>query len=136
MRDVHRFAALIFVLLGVGAGILAVVIAVLRRRLAPGLSGAAFVVVALAASVSGGLLVWDQVALRAVTVGVGYKGYTRIISGHSVRSIIIDGKEMSPSAFRAWFFAHVAVIPLVLTAVALVLLWTTRRRPRRLPQQT
>jgi quinol-cytochrome oxidoreductase complex cytochrome b subunit len=129
MRTVHRDAALAFLLLGVLLAGLAIVDGLQRRRVGAPAAAIAFVVAALAAAFSGSLLPWDQVALWAVTVGVGFKGFTKILSGDNVRYLIVGNTEISPHAFNRWFYSHTVVIPTVLIALAIVVLLATRARP-------
>jgi hypothetical protein len=85
-------------------------------------------VATLGGSFSGGLLAWDQVALWAVTVGADFKGFTKIVSGDNVRSVIIGSKEISTGAFTTWFWVHTVVIPVVVLALGIALLRGGRAR--------
>ena len=108
---------------------LAVSIAVsLERRLRRGVPawalGAVLFVVALAASFTGYLLPWDQLALWAVTVGTNMQGYRPVLHGGVVHFVLLGGVEVSRATLVRWFWVHTAVIPPVLVVIG----WFAGRR--------
>jgi quinol-cytochrome oxidoreductase complex cytochrome b subunit len=117
IRDVHQVAALALLIVAVAL----LVLAILRRRQlrVPGVLAAVggFVTVG-AAYLTGRLLPWDQLALWAVTVGNDVGG---VVMHDEVKFIVIDGREVSPSTYQAWAYAHLVLSALVV--VALVLVW-------------
>jgi quinol-cytochrome oxidoreductase complex cytochrome b subunit len=128
VQSVHRWASRVFVALGLGAAVLAGILAGQRRRWRPGLAGAGLVVAALAAAVTGRLLPWDQLALWAVTVGKNFKGVTSMLPGDEIRYVIVGGREMSVESYQRYFFSHTLVVPVVLLALGGLLLRLTRPR--------
>jgi quinol-cytochrome oxidoreductase complex cytochrome b subunit len=67
-------------------------------------------------------LPWDQLALRAVTVGTNYQGLWRASLDHGVQFVLIGGVEIGQPTLRTWFLVHVFAVPClaVLGAVAAV----------------
>lgn len=98
-----------------------------RRRRSGALTGPAVAVLVLVGLVTGFALPYDQLALRAVTVGTSIRGYDWLL-GDDVRFVLVDGFEVSVATMRAIFAAHVLVIS---PALALVLAVTVRRRRTR-----
>jgi quinol-cytochrome oxidoreductase complex cytochrome b subunit len=123
IRDVHRVAALALLVVAVGL----LVLAILRRRQlrVPGVLAAVggFVTVG-AAYLTGRLLPWDQLALWAVTVGNDVGG---IVMHDEVKFVLIDGREVAPSTYEAWAYAHLVLSALVVVALALVWLRAAER---------
>jgi quinol-cytochrome oxidoreductase complex cytochrome b subunit len=119
-RTVHRWCAWLVVLPALTLAAVALAEAMVRwHGPRPRRSGAlagpavgAFVVVAL---ISGLLLPWDQLALRAVTVGTDLRGYTWLL-GDDVRFVLRDGAEWSVGTMRALFGVHVLLVGAVLAA--------------------
>ena len=72
---------------------------------------------AVVAVLTGFALPWDQLALKAVTVGTNLRGY-RWVFGDDVRFVLIGGAEASVSNVRAVLIVHVIVVPALL-AIAL-----------------
>ncbi len=65
----------------------------------------------------GRMLPWDQIALRAVTVGSDLSGINVAeIVGDEFRFIIVNGREIDPDRFLAVFAAHVVVAVFLLVA--------------------
>jgi quinol-cytochrome oxidoreductase complex cytochrome b subunit len=94
-------------------------------------AGVAVLVTALAASFTGYLLPWDQLALWAVTAGTGIKGAQAIFDA-PVKYILIGSREVSVSTYRFWAIAHVVLGLLV--AAAAVLAWLRTRVSRPAPE--
>jgi quinol-cytochrome oxidoreductase complex cytochrome b subunit len=118
LRTIHRAASFLLVLDAVAFLVLVVVDS--RRRWPRGVWA---VVTVLALAYTGSLLPWDQLALRAVTVGTDIRGMSATWD-RGVRFILIGGVEVSPSTFRRWAIAHVVAIPAIglLVPAAVVLL--------------
>jgi quinol-cytochrome oxidoreductase complex cytochrome b subunit len=90
-----------------------------RRRsgLATGPGVAGLVLIAL---VTGFALRWDQLGLRAVTVGSDLRGYTWL-AGDDVRFVLQGGLEVSVTAMRVLFGIHALAVPaLLLIALGLL----------------
>ncbi|HEV2810543.1 MAG TPA: cytochrome b N-terminal domain-containing protein [Acidimicrobiales bacterium] len=106
LRLVHRLASgfAVFTALAVG-----IVLALRRReqarRWGATALGAGIAVTTLAASFTGFLLPWDQLALWSVTVGSNIRGYS-ILFGPTVRFAIVGGVEVSPETLILWLLVH------------------------------
>jgi len=121
IRVVHQVAAI--ALLAVAIAL--VVLAIMRRAR----TGAAGIVAAVgvfvttgAAYVLGRLLPWDGLALHAVVDDVS--GVADAL-GSTVVVVGIDGRQVSPSTYEAWAYAHLALS--VLVVLALVMVWLRAR---------
>jgi quinol-cytochrome oxidoreductase complex cytochrome b subunit len=79
-----------------------------------------------AASVTGYLLPWDQLALRRVTVGESLVGYRRILFHHDVKFVLIGDKEVARSTLARWVWVHAVGISAVLIALVVVIGFMTR----------
>lgn len=125
IRTVHRIASGLTVVLA-----LVVVVLVIGRRIRAGgrgvVAGSAVMATALAASFTGYLLPWDQLALWAVTVGTDMRGVQATYDSR-VKYILLGSREVSVDAYHFWSIAHVVLG--VLVAGAVVLAWL-RIRPR------
>jgi quinol-cytochrome oxidoreductase complex cytochrome b subunit len=120
MQTVHRIASQGLLLAFGCLAIAATGLALVRHRVGriiPLVVGGLGVV---AASVSGFLLPWDQLALNHVTVGTNIRGYGRILFGHDVKFVILGNTEVAPSTVARWFWFHVVVTSLIVV-VSLVI---------------
>jgi quinol-cytochrome oxidoreductase complex cytochrome b subunit len=73
-----------------------------------------------AASFTGYLLPWDQLALRSVTTGSNLRGIRWLFDGE-VRFVLVGGTEISVSTYRAWAIVHVAIGAVLAAGAVLVL---------------
>lgn len=122
VRTVHRVASA----LAVTTAVAAVAIQAVTRthgRWRSALVGAALVVTLLAASFTGYLLPFDQLALWAVTAGEDLSGY-RPFFGDEVRFVLIRGTEVAATTIVRWLGVH----SLLLTPLALGLVLALGRR--------
>jgi quinol-cytochrome oxidoreductase complex cytochrome b subunit len=87
-------------------------------------AGTGVLVTALAASFTGYLLPWDQLALWSVTVGSDIRGAQATFRSE-VKYILIGSREVSPSTYRFWAASHVVLG--VLVAATVVLVWLRSR---------
>jgi quinol-cytochrome oxidoreductase complex cytochrome b subunit len=87
----------------------------------------------LAASFTGFLLPWDQLALNRVTVGTNIRGYGEILFGHDVKYVLFGGTEIAASTVARWFWVHVAVTSLVVV-ISLLIVAVHARTERRDPE--
>ncbi len=62
----------------------------------------------LATSLTGVLLPWDQLALRAVRVGTNMHGFTPLF-GDQVRFVLIGHSEISTRTVVVWLIVHIAL---------------------------
>lgn len=128
IRTVHRWTSHLTVLTTVAVGALVAAEAITARApRRPGWRaalGIPLLLVVLVASISGFLLPWDQLALKAVTVGSNMKGYGPIF-GDQVRFVLIRGTEVSVATIQRWAIVHVLA-----GAATVSLLAMAFRRPR------
>lgn len=127
VRVVHQVAAVALLVVGV----ILVIVAIVRRgrASAPGIVAAVGVLVTVGgAYVTGRLLPWDALLLHAVTTGGNVAG-VRAAFGPNVGLVGINGREISPSTYETWAYAHLALSTLVL--VALTMVWLRTRQPPR-----
>jgi hypothetical protein len=127
LRGIHLLASR----LAVATAIAAAVVLVLRSRSAarrwPGTAtGIAIATTTLAASFTGFLLPWDQLALWAVTIGSNMNGYIPLF-GDNVRFVLIGGVEVTAGTIRLWLLVHMLLLGPAL-AVLVVLAWRSARR--------
>lgn len=126
LTAVHRWCAWLALPTAVVSAVLLAVRARPAERVGPGLAtGSGLVVAVVAASATGALLPWDQLALFAVTVGTNISGYTWLW-GDEVRFVLVDGTELAPSTVRNWLVLHLALGAVVAGLVALG--WRRARR--------
>ncbi len=131
VHDIHRLAAMIALPTAVVAGVLVVVDGRIRRegwrpsRLAL-VGGPALVIVTFLASFTGYLLPWDQLALRAVTVGSNMRGYGPVFRS-SVLFALVGSAEVTRTTLLGWFLVHTVAMSVLLAGV-LVAFWRPRRR--------
>jgi quinol-cytochrome oxidoreductase complex cytochrome b subunit len=127
IRTAHRNIGQVAVLTSLAAGGLIMADAIVhgagRRRMALLVVGPLLILAVLAASFSGYLLPWDQLALFAVTTGNNIKGYFTVF-GPVTRFVLVRNVELSRSTIWRWFIIHtvvmtVAIVGLATTAVRL-----------------
>lgn len=128
LRGAHNAMSMLFVGAATALVVVLFVGFVRRIRVPPGwVVGLGALLVATGGLVSGPLLAWDWLGLRAVTVGIDYRGVIDAMT--EARFVIIDGTEVSRGAYAAWAVVHVLAVPLLAGAVA----WIARRRTRSSP---
>jgi quinol-cytochrome oxidoreductase complex cytochrome b subunit len=120
-RTVHEFASFALIAVVVAIAVLTVVIPAVRRWWPAVTAAVGLVAVAF---VTGPLLAWDLLSVWAVTTGLDKMGYSKMFSD-DVRSVLVDGREISPGTFMVYVFAH--VLPAVVALVAVVVLIAIRR---------
>lgn len=131
MRGVHRLTAFAALPTSIVTAVLVVADSRVRR---PGwrqgraalAAGPALVALVVAATFTGYLLPWDQLALWAVSVGTDMHGYGSVFGPHT-RFVLMGGVEVGNATLWRWFVIHVAVLSAQLVA-ALVVAWLPRRR--------
>lgn len=115
----HRSASWLAVTTALAA---AVVVVADARRVGVRLAGVGLLVAAVAASVTGFLLPWDQLALWAVTVGSEFRGFDEIVAGNEVRFVLLGGAEIEPSTLLRWLVVHTMVFGPMLAALVTALI--------------
>jgi quinol-cytochrome oxidoreductase complex cytochrome b subunit len=130
LRLVHRLASGFAVPTALGVGIVVAFSHQARaRRWRATALGAGIAGTTLAASFTGFLLPWDQLALWSVTVGSNFGGYGILFSS-TVRFAIVGGVEVSPDTIIRWLLVH----SLVLGPALIGLVVLARRRHRDEPE--
>ena len=132
VSDAHRGFATTFVALG------AVFVACLFRWAWRKRGGDAVAVVAALVGVgavalapaSGRGLLWDNLALWAVTVDGSQGGVWYAAFSDQVRFVLAHGHELSQGTYRGDVIEHVAVMPALLVGAAVALVWRLRRAGR------
>ena len=129
MRSTHRVASRLFVfsaLATFGFSIAVSVERLLKRGTPAWLVGLLIMLGALAASFTGYLLPWDQLALAPLRPGE-YRGFAFLFGHPEVKFVLIGSVEVGKQTVRNWFFVHTVAIPLALGAIGIVALRLTRR---------
>ena len=93
--------------------------------------GLGILVGGVATGMTGLLLPWDQLALRAVKIGTHFEGYTFLFHS-SVRFVLVGGAEVTPRTVAVWLVVHGLLLGPALTGLV-VLAW--RRRPVTHPEE-
>jgi quinol-cytochrome oxidoreductase complex cytochrome b subunit len=129
-RNLHQLASFALIAVVAAIALLTVLIPAVRRWWPAVTAAIALVAVAF---VTGPLLAWDLLSVWAVTTGLDKMGYSKMFSDE-VRSVLVDGREISPGTFRVYLFAH--VLPAVVALVAVVVLLAVRRGSHRDDDET
>lgn len=134
VRGVHRNIGHLAVLTSLGACALVIADAIVhglgRRKVALLVVGPSLLITVLAASFTGYLLPWDQLALWAVTVGTNMKGYGPAF-GSQTRFVLLGGVEISKATLWRWFIVHTVVLTV---AVVTLILFALRLKPTGRPK--
>ena len=126
IREVHVLETRL--LLGSCLALLVLLVARTPRTALDVVAGGWQLVMAAVASFTGLLLPWDQLALRAVTVGTNIRGFTSIVAGDQIRFVLISGSEVSTQAVVRWLIVH--VVSAIALAVGPVTALVRMRRSR------
>ena len=134
IRATHRYVSSLALITSVATAAVLVADAFVRapqgRRRALLPIGPMLVVTLAAASFTGYILPWDELALWAVTVGSQFKGY-RAVFGPNVRFVLQGHSEISQSTLWRWFIIHSVVLTLgVVGLLAAATVLGRRRRVR------
>lgn len=114
-QDIHRWATFIWL----WTLIPLVTIELARRARRSALLLVTTFILAVAATFTGYLLPWNQLALWGTAVGKDMSGYIGVLFSDDVRFILIDGTEVSVSTLRGWFFGHLGLGTVVLLMAGL-----------------
>ena len=137
VRETHRTASRLFVFAALATLGLSIAVSIeraLKRGLPAWLLGLLIMIGALAASFSGYLLPWDQLALAPLRPGQ-YRGYAFLFGHAEVRFVLIGAVEVGKATVRNWFLVHTVALPIVLLALG-VAGWRLTRRSRVVPEPT
>lgn len=129
VRTAHRTASTLLFPVAVAAALGVIGWSVVARR-HTWVGGAALVVGVPLAAMSGLMLAWDQVALWAVTVGSNVEGIWGVAFDDGVRFVIVDGTEVSQTAYRNVVGAHLVLTALVTATIVLTARSVSRSRGR------
>ena len=88
--------------------------------------GVVLLILTLAASFTGYLLPWDQLAFWAITVGTSVAAYEPLM-GKMIKTILLGGPEVGQSALTRFYGLHVMVVPAILLLVISLHLWRVRK---------
>ena len=83
-------------------------------------------VLTLLLSFTGYLLPWDQLAYWAITVSTNIIGEAPLI-GEQLRLILLGANEPGPEALIRFYTLHIAILPLVMTALLGIHFWRIRK---------
>ena len=131
VRSTHKVASRLFIFAALATFGMSIAISVeraLRRGLPAWVVGAVIMLGALAASFTGYLLPWDQLALAPLRPGE-YRGYAFLFGHPEVKFVLIGSVEVGKDTVQRWFFVHTAAIPVALIALGAVA-WRLTRRSR------
>ena len=106
LRRIHRLSSYLAVATAVATG---VVVALRARTALRVATGAGIAGTTVAATFTGLLLPWDQLALWAVTVGTDMNGYQPLFDD-TVRFVLIGGAEVSRGTMIRWLLVHMLVL--------------------------
>ena len=120
MQDLHALDSRLLVLSALAFGI--VVIAGYRRAILEVAAGGWELIAVLAASFTGLLLPWDQLALRAVTVGTNLSGFQPIVRGADVRYVLIGDAHVASKTMTIRLVVHIVLGVLATVGPVVVLL--------------
>jgi quinol-cytochrome oxidoreductase complex cytochrome b subunit len=131
VRTVHRTASRLLLPAFTALFVAAVGLAVVRHRpvrvVWPILAGVAV----LAASFTGYLLPWDQLAFWSVRVGEHVSGYRPILFHSNVKYVLLGNKEIGTSTLARWVWVHSIGVTVVLIALLIVIGVQTRATRQR-----
>ena len=137
VRETHRTASRLFVFAALATFGFSIAVSVeraLKRGFPAWLLGLLTMIGALAASLSGYLLPWDQLALAPVRPGE-FRGYGFLFGHAEVKFVLIGSTEVAKGTVRAWFLVHTVAVPIALLALGVVG-WRITRRRRLAPESS
>jgi quinol-cytochrome oxidoreductase complex cytochrome b subunit len=130
VRTVHGAASRLlfpaFGCLAIAAGGLALVRHRLLRLVPVVVAGLAV----LAATFTGYLLPWDQIAFTRVSVGTNEAGYRMILFNNHVKYVLLGNNEVGTGTVARWFWVHVVGTTVLLIVPVLVIAQHTRATNR------
>jgi quinol-cytochrome oxidoreductase complex cytochrome b subunit len=127
IRAVHHWSANLLVLVA-ALHLLRVVFTggFLGKRAFNWIVGLVLLATIAAASFTGYLLPWDQLAYWAVTIVTGMAGYVPL-AGSRVAELLRGGPEIGPQTLGTYYALHTQWLPVLLLAGALFHFWRVRR---------
>jgi quinol-cytochrome oxidoreductase complex cytochrome b subunit len=88
--------------------------------------GVVLLILTFAASFTGYLLPWDQLAYWAITVGTSVAGYEPLM-GDTIRALLLGGSEVGQEALTRFYAFHVLIIPGAIAMLISLHLWRVRK---------
>lgn len=88
--------------------------------------GVSLLILTFAASFTGYLLPWDQLAYWAITVGTSVAGYEPLM-GNTIRAILLGGSEVGQEALTRFYAFHILIIPAAIALLTSLHLWRVRK---------
>lgn len=88
--------------------------------------GVSLLILTLAASFTGYLLPWDQLAFWAITVGTSVAGYEPIM-GSTIKAVLLGGSEVGQEALTRFYALHIILIPAAIALMTSIHLWRVRK---------
>ena len=88
--------------------------------------GVSLLILTLAASFTGYLLPWDQLAYWAITVGTSVAGYEPIM-GSTIKAVLLGGTEVGQEALTRFYALHIMLIPAAIALMISLHLWRVRK---------
>lgn len=132
VRLLHQLASELAVFTAIATGVVVAVRGRKNVRRWPGPTvGTGLAVATFAASFTGFLLPWDQLALWAVTINSDMNGYRPLFGTH-VRFVLLGGTELSPATVTRWLLIHMLVLGPAVVGI-IILGWRRHFALRRAP---
>ena len=123
LRSIHRLAAWAAVFVAIGTGVVVLIERGLARRWFGASLGPLAALVAVAGLVSGLPLAWNQIGLRAVTVGTGLDGY-EFLWRDEARFVLTRYGQVTIASLAASMVLH--IVAGLSLAIAATMIWRVR----------
>ena len=88
--------------------------------------GVVLLILTIAASFTGYLLPWDQLAFWAITVGTSVAGYEPVL-GKTIQLLLLGGPEVGQASLTRFYNLHIMVIPGMILLILSLHLWRVRK---------
>ena len=129
VRVAHRVASRLFVFAALATFGFSIAVSVergLKRGTPAWVVGLVIMLGALAASFTGYLLPWDQLALASLRPA-DYRGFSFLFGHPEVKFVLLGAVEVGKETVQRWFFVHTVAIPVALLALGVLGIRLTRR---------
>ena len=88
--------------------------------------GVVLLLLTLAASFTGYLLPWDQLAFWAITVGTSVASYAPV-AGDILKFILLGGPEVGQESLTRFYSLHVMIVPAAILLITSLHMWRVRK---------
>ncbi len=88
--------------------------------------GVILLLLTLFSSFTGYLLLWDQLAFWAITVGTAIAGYAPVV-GDKIKFLLLGDNTVGQEALLRFYVLHVVVLPMVMTLIIAIHFWRIRK---------